>query len=105
MGIAGSSTTGDYVVVAGQAGIVDHVRIGDGATIGAQAGVTKEVPAGRRMLGSPATAERDQKRILMTLEKLPEIRRDVQRLKQRVGIEERGAKVEDRGSRIEDGSS
>jgi UDP-3-O-[3-hydroxymyristoyl] glucosamine N-acyltransferase len=33
MGIAGSSTTGDYVVVAGQAGIVDHVRIGDRATI------------------------------------------------------------------------
>jgi UDP-3-O-[3-hydroxymyristoyl] glucosamine N-acyltransferase len=105
MGIAGSSTTGDYVVVAGQAGIVDHVRIGDGATIGAQAGVTKEVPAGRRMLGSPATAERDQKRILMTLEKLPEIRRDVQRLKQRVGIEDRGAKIEDRGSRSEDGGS
>jgi UDP-3-O-[3-hydroxymyristoyl] glucosamine N-acyltransferase len=98
MGIAGSSTTGDYVVVAGQAGIVDHVRIGERATIGAQAGVTKEVPAGQRMLGSPATPERDQKRILMTLEKLPEIRRDVQRLKQRVGIE-------DRGSRIEDGSA
>jgi UDP-3-O-[3-hydroxymyristoyl] glucosamine N-acyltransferase len=88
MGIAGSSSTGDYVVVAGQAGIVDHVRIGDRAMIGAQAGVTKEVPAGQRVLGSPATPERDQKRILMTLEKLPEIRRDVRRLKQQLGINE-----------------
>jgi UDP-3-O-[3-hydroxymyristoyl] glucosamine N-acyltransferase len=91
MGIAGSSSTGDYVVVAGQAGIVDHVHIGDGAMIGAQAGVTKEVPAGQRMLGSPATPEREQKRILMTLEKLPEIRRNVRRINQQLGIE-----IEDR---------
>lgn len=95
MGIAGSSSTGDYVVVAGQAGIVDHVRIGDRAMIGAQAGVTKEVPAGLRVLGSPATPEREQKRILMTLEKLPEIRRDVQRIKQQLGID--AEKTDDRG--------
>ena len=97
MGIAGSSSTGDYVVVAGQAGIVDHVRIGERAMIGAQAGVTKEVPAGQRMLGSPATPERDQKRILMTLEKLPEIRRDVRQLKQQLGLEENGKRKDDRG--------
>jgi UDP-3-O-[3-hydroxymyristoyl] glucosamine N-acyltransferase len=88
MGIAGSSSTGDYVVVAGQVGIVGHVHIGDGAVIGGQAGVTKDVPAGQRMLGSPATPEREQKRILMTLEKLPEIRRDVRALKQRLGMED-----------------
>ena len=54
--------------------------------IGGQAGVTKDVPAGQQMLGSPATPEREQKRILMTLEKLPEIRRDLRRLKQHLGI-------------------
>jgi UDP-3-O-[3-hydroxymyristoyl] glucosamine N-acyltransferase len=88
MGIAGSSSTGDYVVVAGQVGIVGHVHIGDRATIGGQAGVTKDVPAGQRMLGSPATPERNQKRILMSLEKLPEIRRDVRAIKQRLGMED-----------------
>jgi UDP-3-O-[3-hydroxymyristoyl] glucosamine N-acyltransferase len=86
IGVAGSSTTGDYVVIAGQAGIVDHVHIGDGAVIGAKAGVTKDVPAGQKMLGAPATPEREQKRILMTLERLPEIRRDLRRIKQRLGI-------------------
>ena len=86
IGIAGSSTTGDYVVVAGQAGIVDHVHIGDRAIIGAKAGVTKDVPAGLRMLGAPATPEREQKRILMTFEKIPEIRKDVQRIKKHLGI-------------------
>lgn len=86
MGIAGSSSTGDYVVVAGQVGIVDHVRIGHRVMIGGQAGVTKDVPDGRRILGSPATEEKEQKRILMTLERLPEIRRDLRRIKQHLGL-------------------
>jgi UDP-3-O-[3-hydroxymyristoyl] glucosamine N-acyltransferase len=86
MGIAGSSSTGDYVVIAGQAGIVDHVHIGDRAVVGAQAGVTKDVPTGLRVLGSPAAPEREQKRVLMTLEKIPEIRKDVRRIKQHLGM-------------------
>jgi UDP-3-O-[3-hydroxymyristoyl] glucosamine N-acyltransferase len=91
MGIAGSSTTGDYVVVAGQVGIVGHIQIGTGAMIGGQAGVTKDVPAGAHMLGSPATPEREQKRILMTLERLPEIRRDLRKIKQHLGMTDEGA--------------
>jgi len=86
MGMAGSSSTGDFVVVAGQVGIVGHIHIGDQAIIGGQAGVTKDVPAGQRMLGSPATPEREQKRILMSLEKLPEIRKEIRRLKQHLGL-------------------
>jgi UDP-3-O-[3-hydroxymyristoyl] glucosamine N-acyltransferase len=88
MGIAGSSTTGDYVVVAGQVGIVDHVHIGDRVLIGAKAGVTRDVSAGERLLGAPATPEREQKRILISLEKLPEMRRDLRRIKQRLGMDD-----------------
>ena len=33
VGIAGSTSTGDYVVMAGQAGIRDHVHIGDRAVL------------------------------------------------------------------------
>jgi len=86
LGIAGSSSTGDYVVVAGQVGIADHVHIGAGAVIGAQAGVTKDVPAGQRVLGCPAMPERDQKRILVTLEKLPEMRKELRRIVQHLGL-------------------
>ena len=86
VGIAGSCTTGDYVVMAGQVGIADHINIADGVTIGAKAGVAKDIPAGQRVLGAPATPEREQKRILLTLEKLPEIRRDVRRIKQHLGL-------------------
>ncbi len=88
LGIAGSSSTGDYVVIAGQVGIVDHVHIGDHAVIGAKAGVTKDVPTGQRMLGAPATPEREQKRIMMTLERLPEMRKDIQQIKQHLGMTE-----------------
>ena len=61
VGIAGSTTTGDYVVMAGQVGVRDHVRIGNRAVLGAMAGVINDVPDGTRMIGIPATEEREQK--------------------------------------------
>jgi UDP-3-O-[3-hydroxymyristoyl] glucosamine N-acyltransferase len=64
------------------------VHIGAGSQIGAKAGVTKDVPSGLRMLGAPATPEREQKRILMSLERLPDIRKDMQKIKQILGINE-----------------
>jgi UDP-3-O-[3-hydroxymyristoyl] glucosamine N-acyltransferase len=88
MGIAGSSSTDDYVIVAGQVGITDHVHIGAGAVIGARAGVTKDVPAGQRMLGAPATPERDQKRIMMSLQRLPEMNKELRRIRQQLGLPE-----------------
>lgn len=88
VGIGGSCTTGAYVVMAGQSGIVDHINIGDRATVGGKAGVTRDVPPGSRVLGAPALPEREQKRIFMTLEHLPEIRRDVRRIKQQLGIDD-----------------
>ena len=66
-------------------------HIGDGAVIGAKAGVTKDVPPGQRTLGAPATPEREQKRILMTLERLPEMRRELRRIKQYLGLPEEDA--------------
>jgi UDP-3-O-[3-hydroxymyristoyl] glucosamine N-acyltransferase len=87
-GIAGSSTTGDHVVAAGQVGIADHVHIGAGVVIGAKAGVTRDVPAGQRVLGVPALPVREQQRILITLEKLPAMHRDLRLVKQRLGLKD-----------------
>jgi UDP-3-O-[3-hydroxymyristoyl] glucosamine N-acyltransferase len=85
VGIAGSCTTGDYVVMAGQVGVADHIHVGDRAQLGAKCGVHKDVPPDQRMLGSPATPDKEQMRIMMTLEKLPEIRKDIRRIKQHLG--------------------
>jgi UDP-3-O-[3-hydroxymyristoyl] glucosamine N-acyltransferase len=54
VGISGSTVLEDQVVLAGQAGIVGHLRIGAGARIGAQAGVIADVPPRSDMIGSPA---------------------------------------------------
>ena len=80
-GIAGSCTTGSFVVVAGQVGIADHVTIGDYATIGAQSGVMRDILSGERVLGSPGRPEREAKRILVSMERLPEIFREMRSLK------------------------
>jgi UDP-3-O-[3-hydroxymyristoyl] glucosamine N-acyltransferase len=84
VGVAGSTTTGDYVVMAGQVGVRDHVHIGDRAVLGAMAGVTNDVPAGARMIGIPATPERDQKIKQAAFSKLPEMRRQLKQLQRAV---------------------
>ena len=58
-GISGSTTLGDFAALGGQAGLTGHLTIGTGAQIGAQAGVMADVPAGARIVGSPAQPVRD----------------------------------------------
>ncbi len=84
VGIAGSSITGDYVVIGGQAGLRDHVRIGTGARLSAKAGIVNDVPDGVVMLGIPATPERDQKLQLAALSKLPEMRKEFKEMRRTI---------------------
>jgi UDP-3-O-[3-hydroxymyristoyl] glucosamine N-acyltransferase len=81
VGIAGSTTTGDYVVMGGQAGVRDHVHIGTGAMLSAMAGVTNDVPDKAVMMGIPATPEREQKLKQAALAKLPEMRKEFKQLR------------------------
>jgi UDP-3-O-[3-hydroxymyristoyl] glucosamine N-acyltransferase len=53
-GIAGSTTLGDYVILAGQSGITGHLKIGDGARIAGKSGVMRDVPDGVSVAGIPA---------------------------------------------------
>ena len=80
VGIAGSTTTGDYVVMAGQVGVRDHVHIGNRAVLGAMAGITNDVPDGGRMIGIPATPEREQKIKQAVMSRLPEMRQQLKQL-------------------------
>jgi UDP-3-O-[3-hydroxymyristoyl] glucosamine N-acyltransferase len=67
VGISGSTVLEDFVRVGGQAAMAGHVRIGRGAQIGAQAGVISDIPAGAKMLGSPAQPKQDFLRQVVTL--------------------------------------
>jgi len=91
VGIAGSTSVGPRVTLGGQVGIVGHIEIGAGAMVGAQGGVTKSVPAGGQVSGYPATPHSLARRMYAALRNLPELVREVRRLRERVdAIEQRG---------------
>ncbi|MFM7205197.1 MAG: UDP-3-O-(3-hydroxymyristoyl)glucosamine N-acyltransferase [Planctomycetaceae bacterium] len=93
VGVAGSTSTGDWVVMAGQVGVRDHVHIGDRAVLGARSGVSNDIEAGRVVLGEPAIDLRDRKLQLAAVTKLPEMRRELKQLTARVaGLEQAGGR-------------
>jgi len=70
VGIAGSTILEDFVQVGGQAAMAGHLRIGQGAQIGAQAGVISDVAAGAVLLGSPAQPRQEFFRQVATLRRI-----------------------------------
>jgi len=91
VGVAGSTSTGDWVVMAGQVGVRDHVHIGDKAVLGARSGVSCDIEAGKTVLGEPAIDLRDRKLQLATISKLPEMRKELKSLAGRIEALERAA--------------
>lgn len=84
VGFAGSVTTGDYVRCAGHVGIADHVHLGTGCTLAAKAGVHKDVPEGQTQIGAPAGPIEDQLKIMMAMQKAPEMRKQIRTLERQV---------------------
>ena len=80
VGIAGSSSTGDFVRMGGQAGIMDHVTIGSGVSLAGDAKVAQDIPPGGTWAGAPARPIEDALRIVMSMPKLPEMRKTVRSL-------------------------
>ncbi|MFN0195154.1 MAG: UDP-3-O-(3-hydroxymyristoyl)glucosamine N-acyltransferase [Planctomycetaceae bacterium] len=84
VGLAGSVTTGDYVRCAGQVGIADHVHLGERSFLGPKAGVHKDVPAGESYQGYPAAPEAEQLRTVMSLRRVPDMRKQIRELQNQV---------------------
>jgi len=70
VGISGSTTLEDFVVLGGQVGVVGHLRIGKGAQIAGSSNVNSDVPPGARWGGTPAKPIRDWFREMTTLKVL-----------------------------------
>lgn len=73
VGISGSVTVGDRCTLAGQAGVAGHIRIGDRTVVAAKAGVTKSQPGNMFISGFPAKPHLEEKRIMSSLPKVPEL--------------------------------
>ena len=67
VGISGSTTLEDFVVLGGQVGVVGHLRIGAGSQIAGSSNVADNVPPGSRWGGTPAKPVRQWFRELTTL--------------------------------------
>jgi UDP-3-O-[3-hydroxymyristoyl] glucosamine N-acyltransferase len=71
--------------MAGQVGIAGHLKIGDGAALGAQSGLMHDVPAGEEWFGSPAKPARDYFRSLGVFYRLPELMKRLRALERAKG--------------------
>ncbi|MDR0306316.1 MAG: UDP-3-O-(3-hydroxymyristoyl)glucosamine N-acyltransferase [Chitinispirillales bacterium] len=80
-GISGSTHIGKRVIIAGQAGFVGHIEIGDDAFIGAKSGVSKNVAPKSKITGYPARDFMTMRRIEASMSQVPELLKEVKRLK------------------------
>jgi UDP-3-O-[3-hydroxymyristoyl] glucosamine N-acyltransferase len=95
VGVAGSTKIGHYTTLAGQVGITGHLKIGNKVIIAAQSGVIHDVPDGGKWLGSPAQPDRQAKRQMIAIQRLPELLRRVGELEKLAGNQPPPSKPDD----------
>ncbi len=84
VGISGSTTLGRNVVLGGQVGVTGHLSLGDGVMVGAQSGVHNDQKPGAKVGGSPVLPIKTYVRAAIQYGKLPEMGRDLRKLKKEV---------------------
>jgi UDP-3-O-[3-hydroxymyristoyl] glucosamine N-acyltransferase len=89
VGIAGSTVLEDDVMMAGQSGATGHIRLGRGAIVGAKSAVTKDVEAGQHVAGVPAGDLAEWRESVVLLRRLPELRKLVAALENRLAALEK----------------
>ena len=81
-GIGGSTKVGEYTTLAGQVGVVGHIEIGPKSVVAAKAGVLNNLDGGKQYMGFPAIPDREAKRQIIALKKLPELIKRIKKLEQ-----------------------
>jgi len=86
VGMSGSSTVERRVVMMGQSALAGHLTVGEGAFVGARAGVASDVPPNARVWGTPQQEERGWARSVAVFRKLPELVRRVRAIEKHLGL-------------------
>jgi UDP-3-O-[3-hydroxymyristoyl] glucosamine N-acyltransferase len=84
VGIAGSTEIGRHCTFGGQAGTAGHIKIGDNVMVGGQSGVTGSVGPNQVLSGTPVMPHREWLKASMSFARLPELRKDVTRMKRQL---------------------
>jgi UDP-3-O-[3-hydroxymyristoyl] glucosamine N-acyltransferase len=83
-GIAGSTTIGRHCIFGGQSACAGHLTIGDNVTVAARGGLSHNVESNQQLAGVPALPHREWLKATMCVPHLPEMRRELRRLRQQV---------------------
>lgn len=85
-GFSGSVVVGDYAVIGGQAGIGEKAKIESKAVVGGKSGVltSQRVASGEPVWGIPARPLRQHLKGLAHVAKLPQLRAELQELKEKI---------------------
>jgi len=83
-GIAGSVRIGEGCVFGGRSGATDNITIGDGAQIALVSVPWADVPAGARMVGTPAQESRQEHRMQVHMRRLPNLVAQIKKLTTKV---------------------
>lgn len=83
-GIAGSVTLEHHVVLSGQVGVIDHLRIGAGVQVAARSLVTGNLRAGHVYRGTPAIDNNQYGRQQVGIRRLPKMIEQLRELRKRV---------------------
>ncbi|MBX3278780.1 MAG: UDP-3-O-(3-hydroxymyristoyl)glucosamine N-acyltransferase [Acidobacteria bacterium] len=84
VGLAGSTRVGRGVILGGQVGSAGHLTIGDRVVATAQSGIPSSVPEGAVVSGYPAINNRDWLKSSAAFAQLPELQRELRKLKARL---------------------
>ncbi len=95
VGISGSTTIGKRVQIGGQAGVVGHIEIGDDVKVGAKAGVLGDVAPNETVSGHPAIPHNLWLRVQSLTKRLPDIKKSLKELEERLEHLERDKKGSD----------
>jgi len=80
-GIAGSARIGRHCTFGGQSGVVGHITVGPDTTAAGGAGIMSSHEGGGVLSGVPAIPHKEWLKAAMLFGRLPEMRREIQRLK------------------------
>ena len=77
---------GREVIIVGQAAVIDHVKIGDRATIGGKSGVIKSVSPGDVVSGFPSIPHSLWLKTRKLISRLPELNERIRQLEKKLEL-------------------